>query len=176
MIEQGSLSPEERELLSGTASMIGHSVLIANRDVPRRVRKKARALKEAYASTARRFPSNQLVQASFQQAGRASDEEGSFRSLRKEREEYVDETLEACRKTSKVLAAKASPAEGEEFKRWLLAVGEAVGESVASGEFLGIGSEQYSEEEIEVLEAVAEALGISGYSAPKARTIQIGRA
>jgi hypothetical protein len=176
MTEEVTMTAEERGLLSSTASMVGHSVLISNRDVPRRVRKKARALEEAYASTAGRFPSNRLVQGSVENAERSSKGENSFRTLRKEREEYLAETLEACRRVSQVLATKVSPTEGEEFKRWLLAIGEAVGESVASGEFLGIGPERYSEEEIESLQAVAGALGVSGYSAPKARTVQVGRA
>ncbi len=175
MTDGVALTPEERGLLSSTASMVGHSVLIANPDVPRRVRKKVKALREAYSSTAKRFPNNQLVQESIQGAERASQGEGRFRSLRKERDEYLAETLEACRKVSKVLALKVSPAEGEEFKLWLLAIGEAVGEAVASGEYLGIGLERYSEEEIETLKALAMALGVGGYRAPKARTIQIGR-
>ena len=176
MTEGTILTPEEKELLSSTASMVGHSVLISNRDVPRRVRKKAKALEEAYALTASKFPSNGLVQGSVPGAEKASKKEGSFRSLRKESEEYLAETLEACRKVSQVLAAKASPTEGEEFKRWLLAISETVGESVASGEFLGIGPERFSEEEIETLQAAARALGVSDYSPPKARVVQIGKA
>lgn len=176
MIEDIALSPGERELISSTAIMIGHSVLIANRDVPRRVRKKTKALNKAYASTAERFPSNRLVQSLSREAEKASSEEGSFRSLRKVKDEYLAETLDSCRKVSQVLAVKVSPAEGEELKRWLMAIGEAVGESVASGEYLGIGLEQYSEEEIDTLKAVAGALEIGGYIAPKARTIHIGRA
>ncbi|MDW5564246.1 MAG: hypothetical protein SA339_13610 [Methanomassiliicoccus sp.] len=176
MIKGIDLTKEDRGLLATTASMVGHAILIANRDVPRRVRKKAKALKEAYSSAAKRFASNTLVQEAVVEAERASGEEVSFRSLRKGREEYLDKTLQACRKVSQILAEKASPVEGEEFKQWLLAIGEAVGESVASGELLGIGLERYSEEEIDTLKAVAEALGIKGYRAPKARTIQVGRA
>ncbi len=175
MIGKAPLTPEEKELLSSTASMVGHSVLIANPDVPRRVRKKVRALKEAYSSTGKKFPSNRLVQESVQDAERDSKAESSFRSLRKEREDYLAETLESCRKVSKLLELKSSPTEGEEFKLWLLAIGEAVGESVASGEYLGIGLERYSEEEIETLKAVAMALDVGEYRAPKARTVQIGR-
>ena len=175
MTEGAALTLEERALLSSTASMVGHAVLIANPDVPRRVRKKVKALREAYSSTSRRFPSNHLVQESVSEAERSSKEEARFRSLRKEREEYLAKTLEACRKVSKLLAVKASLAEGEEFKQWLLDIGEAVGEAVVSGEFLGIGLERYSEEEIYTLKAVAMALGVSGYRAPKVRTVQIGR-
>ncbi len=175
MTEGAPMTSEERELLSSTASMVGHSVLIANPDVPRRVRKKVRALKEAYSSTAKKFQSNRLVQESVHDAEKASKSEDSFRSLRKDREGYLAETLEACRKVSKLLELKSSPAEGKEFKLWLLAIGEAVGESVASGEYLGIGLERYSEEEIETLKAVATALDVAGYRAPKARTVQIGR-
>ena len=175
MTDGVALTPEERELLGNTASMVGHSVLIANPDVPRRVRKKVKALREAYSSTSMKFPSNHLVQESVLEAERMSKGEARFRSLRKEREEYLTKTLEACRKVSKLLAMKASPAEGEEFKQWLLDIGEAVAGAVASGEFLGIGLERYSEEEIDALKAVALALGVSRYRAPKARTIQIGR-
>lgn len=65
---------------------------------------------------------------------------------------------EILRRTSDLLANKATPGETAEFKQWLVKVAKATAEASKEGGFLGIGGTLVSEQETAALGAVNTAL------------------
>jgi hypothetical protein len=69
--------------------------------------------------------------------------------------------LEACRALAALVDRKATPAEAEEVKRWLVGIAERTAQAAKEGGFLGLGGVQVSEPETTVIRDVARALGVS---------------
>jgi hypothetical protein len=67
---------------------------------------------------------------------------------------------EILRRTSDLLAKKATPEESAEFKQWLVKVSSATAEASKEGGFLGFGGTLVSDEEKTALAAVHTALGL----------------
>jgi hypothetical protein len=67
---------------------------------------------------------------------------------------------EILRRTSALLASKATPEESNEIKEWLSRIAQATAEAAKEGGFLGIGGTQISDEEKAALGNVHSALGI----------------
>lgn len=68
--------------------------------------------------------------------------------------------LNVAAQVADLLERKAPPEEGNEFKQWLLFIGETVASSAKEGSFLGIGGSRVSPEEKAALEAIANALRV----------------
>jgi hypothetical protein len=67
---------------------------------------------------------------------------------------------EILRRTSDLLAKKATPEEAAEYKQWLVKVAQATAEASKEGGFLGFGGTLVSDEEKAALAAVNTALGL----------------
>jgi hypothetical protein len=67
---------------------------------------------------------------------------------------------EILRRTSDLLAKKATPEEAAEYKQWLVKVAQATAEASKEGGFLGFGGTLVSDEEKTALAAVNTALGL----------------
>jgi hypothetical protein len=67
---------------------------------------------------------------------------------------------EILRRTSDLLARKATPEETAEYKQWLVKVAQATAEASKEGGFLGFGGTLVSDEEKTALAAVNTALGL----------------
>ena len=67
---------------------------------------------------------------------------------------------EILRRTSDLLAKKATPEESTEYKQWLVKVAGATAEASKEGGFLGFGGTLVSEQETAALAAVNTALGV----------------
>jgi hypothetical protein len=67
---------------------------------------------------------------------------------------------EILRRTSDLLAKKATPEEATEFKQWLAKVAQATAEASKEGGFLGFGGTLVSDQEKAALAAVNTALGV----------------
>jgi hypothetical protein len=65
---------------------------------------------------------------------------------------------EIVRRTSALLAAKATPEEATEVKAWLAKIGQATAEATKEGGFLGFGGTQVSEQEQAALGKLQSAL------------------
>jgi hypothetical protein len=76
------------------------------------------------------------------------------------KEELRQYVVDSCKKANELLAAKANPAEADEYKKWLLNVAENVSKSASEGGFLGFGGTQISKGEKELFEDVASALNV----------------
>lgn len=60
---------------------------------------------------------------------------------------------------NEILEAKASPAEAEAFRRWLLDTASAAADAAKEGGFMGFGAEQVSQGEQRMLEQLRSSLG-----------------
>jgi hypothetical protein len=67
---------------------------------------------------------------------------------------------EILRRTSELLANKATPEEAAEVKQWLAKIGQATAEAAKEGGFLGIGGVLVSDEEKAALATIKSTLGI----------------
>jgi len=68
---------------------------------------------------------------------------------------------EILRRTSDLLAKKATPEEATEYKQWLVKVAQATAEASKEGGFLGVGGTLVSDQEKAALAAVNTALGVA---------------
>lgn len=68
--------------------------------------------------------------------------------------------VETCRAVADILAAKATPEEAYEYKRWVLVVAEKVASAAKEGGLFGFGGEQISGGEVAAINEIGEALRI----------------
>ena len=68
--------------------------------------------------------------------------------------------ISSCKQAADVVAQK-SPAEAEEYKRWLVSLARKTAEAAKEGGFLGIGGTRVSETEAAALKDLAATLGVS---------------
>jgi len=69
--------------------------------------------------------------------------------------------IEILKRTSALLAAKATPEETSEVKQWLADVAKATAEASKEGRLLGVGGTLVSEEEKTVLASINSTLGLT---------------
>jgi hypothetical protein len=78
-------------------------------------------------------------------------------------EEAVQQAAtEILRRTSELLAQKATPEEATEMKQWLAGIARATSEGAREGGFLGFGGTQVSDEERTAIARVNTILGLTG--------------
>jgi hypothetical protein len=161
MSDMTTYTPEELELLTRLPAHIGFAVMIAERATWRGRRTEIRELRAAAAKTAPQFADNALVQ---QVALRVTDLLESDELVRRSRDKNAGAVLTAvaaqCAQAAGILAAKASAAEAEGYKRFALGLGVQAAEAHADAEFFGIGGQTVSRNERKALDDLREALGL----------------
>jgi hypothetical protein len=68
--------------------------------------------------------------------------------------------IDGCKRAAAVVAQK-SPAEADEYKRWLASLSRKTAEAAKEGGFLGFGGTQVSDEENTAIKELDSALGLS---------------
>ena len=164
MTTKQDFSADEWRLVTGAPWAVGLAVILAEDQGRRRAtRKELDALAAAPAQVAAAFAGNVLVQAAMPDiASHAAAEQVRAHSREKgavEQEIYTA-TLDLCRRLAALLHDRAPYAEADGYKRFVVAIGDAVAGAFADAEFLGIGGGTVSAHERKLLGAVAEALGI----------------
>ena len=71
-----------------------------------------------------------------------------------------DQVLDEMRRVHEILVAKATPDEAKAFGTWLMAVAQATANREKEGGFLGVGGEQVSDREREMLARLGTTLGV----------------
>jgi len=142
------------------------------------------AIAQAPAAAARRYATNPLIKAvllrmkeqtrtyrpTYRSRARQPDQEPD-RPRRRTRRRGVEQALEMCAPIADLLEQKIPRSQAEEFKGWLLAIGEEVANAAAEGGFLAVGGEAGSEQEAMALRAMRDALRVAaagGADAPAA--------
>src|SRR5260370_37247689 len=160
-------TPEEWKLLSELPWRVGIAVVLAGQ---RGVGEKLQGAMSAFTSdvkTAADFPQNPLIQGIIQERKPldAKEMQRTFMGKAEDATQIKSGTLNACRQAIALLEQKASPQEMQEFKRWLMNIGEHVAQATSSGTFLGLGfgaGPQVTEEERQALRELAVALQFTG--------------
>jgi hypothetical protein len=68
--------------------------------------------------------------------------------------------LEGIRKSREILAAKASPEEAEQYRKWVYAIADSVANAAKEGTLLGFGGQRVSGGEVEALKTLKSELGL----------------
>jgi hypothetical protein len=71
------------------------------------------------------------------------------------------QVLEELREVNQLVTAKATPEEGQAFRRWLLVAAQAAADAGKEGGFMGFGGEQVSAGEQRMLDQVRAVLGMA---------------
>lgn len=71
------------------------------------------------------------------------------------------QVLDELRTVNEIVTAKATPEEAEALRRWLLTTAQAAADAAKEGGFLGIGAEQVSKGEQDMLDQLRSTLGVS---------------
>jgi hypothetical protein len=101
--------------------------------------------------------SNELIRAVA--AGLKSSSKPDTANLPKDRAEARVAILDRVRAAAAVVAQK-SPAEAEEYKRWLVSLANKTAEAAKEGGFLGVGGTKVTESESQAVRDLASALGV----------------
>jgi hypothetical protein len=114
-------------------------------------------------SAARRHPNNQLIQEVVPK-GVSREQIDLWTKVARtmmghpEPERVKTAGTEMCQKVAMILQSKADPQEADEFKRWLLEVGEGVANAAREG---GKAGANISSQETQILSELASALGVT---------------
>jgi len=73
----------------------------------------------------------------------------------KDPEQCKEAALDHVRAVNDILTRKVKPEEADEFKKWLLAIGQRVAEAANEGGIVGFGGERVSDAEKNVLRQIA---------------------
>ncbi len=157
---------EEKRVLYGAAMQVGLAVMTASSSGFEGTVHEFQTMLAAPRAAAAAFPNNGLIQAILSEEARSGAGESRPTSdeddLPKNDTQIQTETVDACQAAANLVEQLATPQEADEYKRWLLRVGEMVAHAGKEGGFLGFGKHEVSRSEAEVLRMVASVLGIGG--------------
>jgi len=166
MSSRTDYTDDEWALLLEVPPLVGTAVMLAGRSGIGGSMKEAFAVASGVLDGQEGFESNELIKSLIdarvvdKQRSRVEQLSGNP-YLGMPPEEIRDVAVDKCRQVAELLDSKASSqTEANEFKRWAVSVGEKVASAAKEGAFLGIGGERVSEEEVAVLAAVNDALGL----------------
>jgi len=151
-------TPEEWKTIVAAAPMVGLAVACASPNGPWGVMKEMLSMGMAMAEMLQKGSSNSLI------AELTADLQS--RQTKPEPPEGVKDpdlckelALKHVRAVNEIVDRKVKGEEGDEFKKWLLAVGRRVAEASNEGGIFGFGGERVSDAEKNVLRQIAFALG-----------------
>ncbi len=163
MTAKADYSTGEWQLLMDMPPAVGTAVMVAANSGLGSV-KEAMALAKSTLAANHGFEDNELISSLLEHrlkhGERSSVETLSSPYRGQEPEAICEDVAKKCRQVSKLLAAKSTPSEADEYKRWVLQVGLTVANAAKEGGFLGVGGQRVSDEEQVVLDAVADALEV----------------
>ena len=161
MSKQVDYTPEEWKTISTAPVMAGLLVSVSDLSGPIGIAKEALAVVKAVGeSTVNK--SNELIKAvaeGFSASVSASGDKPSLPSLPGDRAGIRNNLIETCKQAAAVIAQK-SPAEVEEYKRWLVSLAQRTAQASKEGGFLGIGGILVSDAESAAVNELAAALHV----------------
>ena len=151
-------TPEEWKTIVAAAPMVGLAVACASPNGPWGVMKEMLSMGMAMAEMLQKGSSNPLI------AELSADLQARQTKLEppegaKDPDLCKELALKHVRAVNEIIGRKVKGDEGEEFKKWLLAVGHRVAEASNEGGIFGFGGERVSDAEKNVLRQIAFALG-----------------
>jgi hypothetical protein len=120
------------------------------------------AMTQEMLGAASKYPNNTLIQAAFSEAAMRNLAKGSKPDIKPEEVAsgaVIDKAITAVNNVVTAIGDKATPAEIQEYKTLVYAVGEAVANAAGSGLF-GSGSPKVSDKEAGALTKIKAAMGL----------------
>jgi hypothetical protein len=160
MADRSTFTQQEWELLYLTPLYVSGMVMMAGTSGVTGTLMEIYAAGTARRDAAKQFPNNRLIQ--------EMNVEGNIPNLKdldesdKPRDGVAMNTmaLEGIRKTRDILAAKATPEEAEQYRRWIYAIAESIANASKEGTLLGFGGQRVSGGEVEALNTLKKELGL----------------
>ena len=154
-----AFAPGEWELLTHLPARVIVAATSAEPDGPRRTVAEGLAGIDAIAA-GRAFDSD-LVRAVVSAIYAEADDDRPAAEEFTDRAAGLAEVLEACRRATGLLAARADPADSAAYRQWVQSVAARVCGASRSGGLLGLGGEQVSAAERRFLDELAVALALA---------------
>ena len=159
MASKADFTTEEWKTIVAAAPMVGLAVTCASPNGPWGVLKEMLSMGMAMAEMLQAGSSNPLI-ADLAADLKARQTKPEPPQGIKDPEQAKDLALNHIRAVNETVNRKATGNEADEFKKWLLAVGQRVAEASNEGGIFGFGRERVSEAEKNMLRQIAFALGL----------------
>jgi hypothetical protein len=157
MASKSDFTPEEWKTIVAAAPMVGLAVTCASPNGPWGVMKEMLSMGMAMTEMLEKGSSNTLI-AELGADLKARQTRTEPPQGMKDPEQCKQAALDHVRTVNDVLNRKVKPEEADEFKKWLLAIGQRVAEAANEGGIFGFGGERVSDAEKNVLRQIAFAL------------------
>ena len=168
MTSKMSFTADEWKVLSDAPLVVGGAVAAAAPSNVVGAFKEGMAIVNSMMHAAQRHPNNQLIKEVVPK-GVSREQVDLWTKLvrtmmqQPEPERMKTACLETCQKVAMILQGKADPQESDEFKRWLLEIGEDVANAANENRNVGV---NVSPQEAELLSMMASALGVTHIPSP----------
>ena len=159
MAKKNDFTTEEWKTIVAAAPMVGLAVTCASPNGPWGVLKEMLSMGMAMAEMLQKGSSNPLIAELTADLKERQTKPDPPQGI-KDPEHAKELALNHIRAVNDIVSRKAKADEADEFKKWLLAVGERVAEASNEGGIFGFGGERVSEAEKNVLRQIAIALGL----------------
>jgi hypothetical protein len=157
MARKSDFTEEEWKIIVGAAPMVGLAVTCASPNGPWGVMKEMLSMGMAMAEMLQKGSSNPLI-AELMADLKARQTKLEPPQGMKEAEQCKEAALNHVKAVNDLIKRKVDAREGDEFKKWLLAVARRVADASNEGGLFGFGGERVSDEEKNVLRQIAFAL------------------
>jgi len=154
MASKSDFTPEEWKTIVAAAPMVGLAVTCASPNGPWGVMKEMLSMGMAMAEMLEKGSSNTLI-AELGADLKARQTKTEPPQNIKDPEQCKQAALDHVRAVNDILNRKVKPEEADEFKKWLLAIGQRVAEAANEGGIFGFGGERVSDAEKNVLRQIA---------------------
>lgn len=159
MSKQDDYSPEEWLSITSAPVMAGLLISLSDVSGPIGMTKEAIAVAKAVTDSATQTGSELL--ASIAATWKAQVTKPRLPELPRDTPDAArNATLELCKNAAAIVSQK-SPAEADEYKKWLVSLARKAAEAAKEGGFLGIGGTLVSDAEAAAITSLASALGVS---------------
>jgi hypothetical protein len=168
MTSKMNFTVDEWKILADAPLAVGTAVATAVPSGMVGTVKEGMTLVNQMTNAAKRHPHNQLIQEVVPKgvSRERIDEWANIASTMMQQSEAARAAaagVEMCQKVAMILQNKADPQEADEFKRWLLEIGEDVAKAAREGRK---GESSISPQEAEMLNTMSSALGLTHIPSP----------
>ena len=162
MVTKADFTAEEWQQVLVLPQLAALVVVVASPSGPVGIAKEMLATSKLIAESLKATTGNALVDAVVADLKEKAEKKEKIEppEMSKERNEIIEQCLQAFRDVAALLAQKA-PEGAEGYKQWVYQAAKLSSEAAKEGGFLGMGGTRVSEAEAAALRAVAKELGIS---------------
>jgi len=164
MTTTADYTDDEWQLLVDVPMMVGAAVMLIGKSGLGSMKESFAMAQETIAAV-KDYPDNELIQAIMN--ARINEKKRStiesmnnpFRGMK--REEFLQAAKEKAEAAADLLSSKSTQEEARKYKEWTFYIGDKVAQAASEGGFLGIGGEQFSDEERNALNELMNAIGLT---------------